>query len=98
MATKRRNTIAGSLNKKGKELDVDKLKEQVKNLHSPEKKSPKKSNPKPVKPTKVEERIVRLSIDAPENVYWEMKKRVLHERMTLKKYVLKLIKKDLGID
>ena len=98
MATKRRNTMAGSLNKKGKELDLDKLKKQVKNLHSPEKKAPPPPVAKPKKQEKVEERIVRLSIDAPENVYWEMKKRVLHERVTLKKYVLKLIKKDLGID
>ena len=90
MAIKRKNTMSGSLNKKGKELDIDKLKEQVKNLHA----EPAKKEA----PPKEKERIIRLSIDAPENVYWEMKKRVLHERLTVKKYVLKLIRKDLGLD
>ena len=44
MAIKRKNTMSGSLNKKGKELDIDKLKAQVKNLHEKpeEKKSPAK--------------------------------------------------------
>lgn len=91
MAIKRKNTMSGSLSKKGKELDVDKLKEQVKNLHS----KPEEAE----KLTKDEkERIIRLSIDAPEGVYWEMKKRVLHDRLTVKKYVLKLIRKDLGME
>ena len=91
MAIKRKNTMSGSLNKKGKELDIDKLKEQVKSLHT---KTEQQNKPA----EKDKGRIVRLSIDAPEDVYWELKKKVLQDRLTVKKYVLKLIRKDLGLE
>lgn len=83
MATKRKNTIVGSLTKKGKELDVSKMKQQVQELHGAKEE---------------QERIVRLSVDAPEGVYLALKGKVLRDRTTIKKYVLELIKNDLGVE
>lgn len=84
-AMKRKNTISDSLKKKGKELDLDTMKKQVQELHTSD--SPKS-----------EEKIVRLSVDAPESVYFQLKNKVVRERISIKKYVLNLIKNDLGIE
>lgn len=82
---KRKNTITDSLKKKGKELNLDAMKQQVQALHTEEesKKEEKARN-------------VRMSVDAPENVYLALKGKVLRERTTIKKYVLNLIEQDLG--
>lgn len=105
---KRKNTLVGSLKKKGKELDLEEMKKKVQELHTepnppkaPETKA--EAPPKPVvkKPVKkkapAKQRNVRLSVDAPENVYMELKMKVLRDRTNIKEYVLKLIKADLGI-
>jgi len=82
---KRKNTITDSLKKKGKELNLDAMKEQVQALHT-EAQSKKEET----------ERNVRMSVDAPESVYLALKGKVLRDRTTIKKYVLHLIEKDLG--
>lgn len=102
---KRKNTLVGSLKKKGKELDLEEMKKKVQQLHTEPKATKIKAEepPKPVvkKPAKkkapVKQRNVRLSVDAPENVYMELKMKVLRDRSNIKEYVLKLIKADLGI-
>ena len=83
---KRKNTIKNSLLKKGKELDLNEMKKQVQELHHSEDK-------KDATPTV---RKVRLSVDTPEEVYLSLKSKVLRDKTTIKKYVLALIKDDLG--
>jgi len=110
---KRKNTLAGSLKKKGKELDLDAMKKQVEELHAKKVEPAPKPIPKTViepkakpapkpkaakKKAPKKQRNVRLSVDAPENVYIELKMKVLRDRTNIKEYVLKLIKKDLKID
>jgi len=82
---KRKNTISSSLKKKGKELNLEQMKEQVQKLHTDDKEQE-------------EERVVRLSVDAPEGVYLALKGKVLRERTTIKKYVLGLIKESLDLE
>ena len=89
----RKNTITASLKKQGKELDLDAMKKQIEALHQ-------SGNP-PSTATKVvaevdAERIVRLSVDTPEGVYLALKSRVLRDKTSIKEYVLRLIKHDLG--
>lgn len=90
----RKNTIAASLKKQGKELDLDVMKKQIEALHQPE--NPATTVSKTVSATTDAERIVRLSVDTPENVYLALKSRVLRDRSNIKEYVLELIKRDLG--
>ncbi len=90
----RKNTIAASLKKQGKELDLDVMKKQIEALHQPE--SPAATVSKTVVATVDAERIVRLSVDTPENVYLALKSRVLRDKTNIKEYVLELIKRDLG--
>jgi phosphopantothenate synthetase len=89
----RKNTIAESLKKQGKELDLDAMKKQIEALHQPE--GPTIAVPKAVVAMNAE-RVVRLSVDTPENVYLALKSKVLRDKTNIKEYVLELIKRDLG--
>jgi hypothetical protein len=92
----RKNTIAASLKKQGKELDLDVMKKQIEALHQPETPAATTTS-KAVVPVPTDaERIVRLSVDTPENVYLALKSRVLRDKTNIKEYVLELIKRDLG--
>lgn len=97
MSIKRKNTIAASLMKQGKELDLEAMKRQVELLHggAAQPATEKQDDAPPVEPP-APVRIVRLSVDAPEEVYLALKSKVLRDRSNIKEYVLSLLKKDLG--
>jgi len=88
--------------------DPDEIKEKVEEIHADEKSSktnpiveestPVKETPKPktkkvAKPIK--ERMVRMTIDTPEEMHLQLKIKSIQARTSMRDYVLKLIEKDL---
>lgn len=84
MAKKRTKSIADSM-KAGedkRELDISAMEAQVKAIHF--KQQEKEKN-------------YRLSVDTPESVYTPMKVKIAHLKVSVREYIVSLIKKDLGI-
>lgn len=85
MATKKRTkSIADSLDTghDKRELDVKAMEAQVKAIHA--ERSKKEKN-------------YRLSVDTPESVYTPMKIRLAELKVSVRDYIVGLVKKDLGI-
>lgn len=84
MAKKRMKSIADSLDVKEdkRELDIKAMEAQVKAIHAEKKKK---------------EKTYRLSVDTPESVYTPMKVKVAQMKISVRDYVIGLVKKDLGL-
>ncbi len=84
MATKKRTkSIEDSLGNKEqkRELDLKSMEAQVKAIHAEQQKK---------------EKNYRLSVDTPESVYTPMKVRLAQLKISVRDYIVDLIKRDLG--
>lgn len=84
MAKKRTKSIADSLDMKEekRELDIRAMEAQVKAIHAEQQKK---------------EKNFRLSVDTPESVYTPMKVKIAQINISVRDYIVGLIKKDLNI-
>ena len=71
--------------------DPEVIKSKVEEIHSEE--------PQPVSPPSAEkpkeERLVRMTIDTPESIHKSLKIKAIEHGISIRKYVLRLIEKDL---
>jgi len=103
--------LAPKIPLKKRTRDLEEVKTKVEKIHADEVKKPvvKKEakkvtqpepvtepTPKPRKPKVVEKsRMVRMTIDTPEEMHLQLKIKSIQSRMSMRDYVLRLIEKDL---
>ncbi len=72
--------------------DLKSSEQIVRQVHTPEEPAPSPTPPKPEK-----EAVQRVTVDFPVSVYTALKYASFEKRITLKKYIVDLVRKDLNL-
>ena len=79
--------------------DPDQIKERVEEIHAEEKPkavaAPKPPPPPPPAPPPEKVKLVRMTIDTPEEMHKKLKIKTIERGMSIRDYILKLIEEDL---
>ena len=87
------SSLAGKVPLRKTVKDPEVIKSKVEEIHG---ERPVPASPPPAEKVKPkEERLVRMTIDTPENVHKSLKIKAIEHGISIRKYVLRLIEKDL---